>query len=101
MLNAFHDKQQLQMHLMCQSLTLSPGVLSVANTEDEIFLGQGNVLELENNPFSFNQDYDKCFSCESGDRYRAFHKENCPFFLSRFLCESVQVTQGRERREAI
>lgn len=70
----------------------------MANTVDEIFLGQGNVLELENNHFSFNQDYDKC---ESGDRYKAFHKENCLFFLSRLLCESVQVTQGRERREAI
>lgn len=49
----------------------------MANTVDEIFLGQGNVLELENNHFSFNQDYDKC---ESGDRYKAFHKENCLFF---------------------
>lgn len=47
------------------SLTLRPGVLSVANTVDEIFPGQGNVLGLENNlPLSFNQDYDKCFSCE-------------------------------------
>lgn len=65
-----------------QSLTLSPGISSVANTLQKIFLGQGNDLELENSPFSFNQDYDKCFSRESGDRYRASHKENCPFFFS-------------------
>ena len=92
------------------SLTLSPDVLSVANTGGGGWnlSGTGEMFRsCENNPFSFNQDYDKCFSRESGDRYRAFHKENCPFFLplslslSRFLCESVQVTQGRERREAI
>lgn len=64
------------------SLTPGPGILTVANAVDQIFLGQGNVLELENNPFSFNQDHDKCFNCESGDRYRAFHKENCLFSLS-------------------
>lgn len=40
----------------------TPDILSVANAADEIFLRQGNVLELENNPFSFNQDYDKCFN---------------------------------------
>lgn len=58
-LNALYQQQQQQQNALdTPSLTANPGIISVANAEYEIFQGQENVLELENNPFTFNQDYD-------------------------------------------
>lgn len=87
------------------SLTLSPDVLSVANARgrDEIFLGQGKcsgagkitllaLIKIMINVSAVNP---------VTDTERFTKKIVLSLSLSRFLCESVQVTQGRERREAI
>lgn len=81
-----------------QILTFSSIILNAANTLQGICLGLRNHQELDNNPFSSNRDYDKCFTHESPDRNRAFYKENCLFHLSWLLCESIQETRVREKQ---
>lgn len=67
----------------------------------DVSLGLRHRLVVDNNPFSSNQDYDKCFNHESPDRNRAFYKENCLFTSPSFFLNLYKWQKQFRGRQVI